>query len=229
MRLGGANSDPTVEAGSNINRSKCPLPYVIAEKCCREEQVSPIQRVVAVNGGSVPQVHSFPNAPQAVERGGSVQRGLVLRVTGPGHMLLLPLCPPAVTSHGDSSAGCRPALVGEGGTLLLVMLLLSVGYTADGAVGGAFVGVLARQLLLVPVTSVLGQGATEAASQGTRRQGDWVEGFFCGSWHGDREKLLLCLAQRLGPFGSAVHLSRMEATLDHAALLLPGPGGRFHR
>lgn len=197
------------------------------KKCCGEEQVSPIQRVVAVNGSSVHHVHAFPNTPHTVERGSPVQWGLVLRVIGPGHMLL-PLCPPAVASYGECSAGSSPALVDKGRTLLLVMLL-PVGYTADGAVGGAFVGVLAWQLLLLPVTSVLGQGATEAASQGTRRQRDGVEGFFCGNWHGDRQKLLVCLTQRLGTFGSAVHLSGMEATLDNAALFQSRPGRSFHR
>lgn len=197
-------------------------------KCCgKEERVSPIQRVVAVNGHSVHHVHALPNAPHTVERGGPVQRGLVLRLVGPGHVLL-PLCPPAVTGYGDCSAGSSPALVDQGGTLLLVMLL-PVGDAADGAVGGAFVGVLARQLLFLPVTSVLSQGAAEAASQGARRQRERVEGFFRGNRHGEREKLLVGLTQRLGPFGSAVHLSGMEAALDNAALFQSRPGRRFHR
>lgn len=167
-----------------------------------------------MNGSSVHHVHAFANTPHTVERGGPVQWGLVLRVIGPGHELL-PLPPPAVTSYGDCSARSSPALVDKGGTL--VMLLLPVGDAADGAVGGAFVGVLAWQLLLLPVTPVLGQGAAEAASQGTRRQRERVEGLFCGEWRGDREKLLVCLTQRLGPLGPAVHLSGMEAALDGAA------------
>lgn len=143
---------------------------------------------------SIHDIHSFANAPHAVKRSSSVQWGLVLRVIGPGHVLL-PLCPPSISSYGDYSAACTPALLGKGGTLLLVMLL-SVGNTADGAVGGAFVGVLIRQLLLLPVTSVLGQRATEATSQGTRRgQSEWKQGFFCGNWHGGREQLLVCLTQ----------------------------------
>lgn len=199
-------------------------------KCCGEERVSPIQRVVAVNGSYVHHVHALPNTPHTVERGGPVQWGLVLCLIGPGHVLL-PLCPPAVTGYGDCSAGSSPALVDGGGTLLLVMLLLllPVGDPADGAVGGAFVGVLAWQLLLLPVTSVLGQGAAEAASQGTRRQRERVEGFFCGNGHGDGEKLLVGLTQRLGAFGSAVHLSGMEAALDNAALFQSRPGRSFHR
>lgn len=123
-----------------------------------------------------------------------MQGHLALRVIGPGHVLLPPR-PPAVTSCGGGSAGSAPALVDKGRTLLLVMLL-PVGYAADGAVGGAFVGVLIRKLLLLPVTSVPGQGAAEAASQGTRRrQRDRVEGLLRGNRQGAGEKLLVCLTQ----------------------------------
>lgn len=94
-----------------------------------------------------------------------MDRGLVLPfshdMAGPGHMLL-PLCPPAIPCHGDPPAGPNPALLAKGSALLLVVLL-SVSNTADGAVGGAFVGVLIRQLLLLPEASILGQCPTEAA------------------------------------------------------------------
>lgn len=157
---------PHIIPAAQMFRRSCPKPSR------REKQVSPIQGVVAVYRSSIHDIHPFANAPHAVERGSSVQWGLVLRVVGPGHMLL-PLGPPPISSCGDYSAGSAPALLEKGGTLLLVMLL-SVGNTADGAVGGAFVGVLIGQLLLLPVTSVLGQRATEATSQGTgRRQSDW--------------------------------------------------------
>lgn len=145
-------------------------------------------------GGSVHDVYSSPNAPQAVERGGSVQLGLVLSLVGPGHMLL-PLRPPAVPGEGDHSAG--PTALG-GGEAVLLVVLLSVGDAADGAVGGAFVGVLIRKLLLLPVPLVLGQGATEASSQHPRRRhGDWEEGLFLGGRPADGDPLLVRLTQRL--------------------------------
>lgn len=75
--------------------------------------------------------------------------------------MLLPLCPPAIACHGDPPASPHPALVDKGGALLLV--LLAVGNTADGTVGGALVGVLVRQLLLLPVASILGQRPAKAA------------------------------------------------------------------
>lgn len=160
----------------------------------REERVSPIQRVVAVNRSPIHDVHSFPNTPHAAEGGSSVQGHLALHVIRPGHVLLPPR-PPPVTSGVEGPAGSAPALVDKGRTLLLVMLL-PVGYAADGAVGGAFVGVLIWKLLLLPVASVPGQGAAEAASQGTRRrQRDRVEGLLCGNRHGDGEELLVCLTQ----------------------------------
>jgi len=98
-------------------------------------------------------------------------------LAGPGHMLL-PLCPPAVPRHGDHPAGPPPAILTEGRALLMLLLLLvellSVGDAADGAVGGALVGVLTWQLLLLPVASVLGQCPAEAASKGADegRHGD---------------------------------------------------------
>lgn len=164
-------------------------------KSCREKPVSPVQGVVAVYRSSIRDIHAFAHAPHTVERGSSVQWGLVLRITGPGRMLLLllPLCPPPVSRSGDGSAASAPALLVKGGTLLL-----SVGNTADGAMGGAFVGVLIWQLLLLPETSVLGQRATEATSQGTRRRrSDRKGGFFCGNRQGGRQELLLRLARRL--------------------------------
>lgn len=176
-----------------------------------------------MDGSSIHDIHPSANAPQAVERGGSVQRGLVLRRVGPGPAL----CPPPIPGCLDHHpAGSPPALLEEGGTLLLDVLL-SVGDAADGAVGRAFVGRLIRQLLLLPVASVLGQGAAEAASQGSgRRQREREGGCFRGNGHAGREQLLVCLAQRLGPSGPAVHLRGVEAAVDGAALL--GPRSGFH-
>lgn len=80
-----------------------------------------------------------------------------------GPDLLLPLCSPAVSRHLDPPAGPHPALLSEGGALLLVVLLLSVGDAADGAMGGASVGVLTRHLRFLEVAPVLGQNSAEAA------------------------------------------------------------------
>lgn len=122
----------------------------------------PFQWVVAVDWSSVHDIYSFPNTPQAAERGRPVEWGLVLpcshHVISPGHMLL-PLCPEAVPCHLDTSTCPCPALLGKRGALLLVVLL-PVGNTADGAMGRAFVGVLVWLFLFVPVCSILGQRPT---------------------------------------------------------------------
>lgn len=173
-------------------------------------------------GGSIHHIHPFADAPQAVKRGSSVQRGLVLCRVGPGPALRPP---PIAGCRDHHPAGSPPALLEEGGTLLLEVLL-SVGDAADGAVGRAFVSRLRRQLLLLPAASVLGQGAAEAASQRPRRRQREREG---GCFRGNsQEQLLVCLAQRLGPSGPAVHLRGVEAAVDNAALLRPCPGHGFH-
>lgn len=82
-------------------------------------------------------------------------------------LLLVPLCSPGVPPSGDAPAVPHPALLAKAGALLLLVVLLSVGDAADGAVGGAFIGVLLWKLLLLPATFLLGQNPTEAAPQGT--------------------------------------------------------------
>lgn len=131
-----------------------------------EQHVLLFQWVVAVYGCSFQDIYSFPDTPHTAERGGPLEGGLVLPcphdIVGPGH-LLLPLCPPAIPCHGDPPASPNPALLTKGRAVLLVVLL-SVGNSTDGAVGGTFVGVLIRRLFLLPVASVLGQCPTEATS-----------------------------------------------------------------
>lgn len=136
-----------------------------------------------------------------------------------GHMLL-PLHPPAISCHRDTPAGPHPPLLDMERALLLVVLL-SIGNTVDGAVGGAFVGVLVRKLLL-PVASILGQRPTEAAPEGPGgRNSDREGGLLLGNLHTEKDCLLVCLAQRLGTSVSALRLGSLEAALDCAGCLLP--------
>lgn len=158
-----------------------------------------------------------------------MQGGLVLArphsMVGPGHVLL-PLCPPAVPCHGHHPAGALPAVPLEGGALLLLLLLvvlLSVGDAADGAVGGAFVGVLGRQLLL-PVASLLGQYPTEAAPHGAwGGHSDGVGDVLRRVQHTEWKPLLVCLAQRLRAPAPALGLVALQVALHHAGCFVVHP------
>lgn len=134
--------------------------------------------------------------------------------------MLLPLCPPAISCHWDTPDGPHQPLLDMERTLLLVVLL-SIGNTIDGAVGGAFVGVLVWKLLL-PVASVLGQRPTEAAPEcAGGSNSDREGGLLLGNLHTEKDCLLVCLAQRLGTSVSALCLGSLEAALDCAGCFLP--------
>lgn len=84
-------------------------------------------------------------------------------------VLVVPLCSPSVCSSRDPLSIPYPTLLAQAGALLvLLVVLLSVGDAADGAVGRALVGVLLWKFLFLAVAFLLGQNPTEAAPQGTR-------------------------------------------------------------
>lgn len=188
--------------------------------------------------GSVQDVHSLPDAPDAAQRGGAVHGDLVLpsphHVVGPGHVLL-PLRPPAVPGRRDPPDRARPAVGAEGGALQeVLLLLLAVGDAADGAVGGASVGVLVGQLLLHPhgPPSVLGQSPRQAAPQGAggRRRGEGVGVFLLLGQSRNRKRLLVGLTQRPGPPAAALGLGALVAALlHHADPFATAPGRGLHR
>lgn len=191
----------------------------------------PFQWVATVYWSSVHDIHPFPNTPHTVDWGCPVERALVLPcsrdMVDPGHMLL-PLCPKAIACHWDPSSRPHPALLAKVGTLLLVVLL-AVGNTADGAMGRAFVDVLVWHFLFLPVRPILGQCPTEAASQSARgRHRDGEEGLLLGSWCRRWDRLLVCLTQRLGSPGSIVCLEGLEAALDRDGSSVPGPLWGLH-
>lgn len=92
--------------------------------------ISLSQGVVAVYWCSVQHVHSFPHAPHTVHRGRPFQLGLVLScpksMAASGHLLLLllPLWPPPVPSHGHTSAGAHPALMAQARVVLVMLLAI---------------------------------------------------------------------------------------------------------
>lgn len=189
-KLGGNKS--AVIRGSNESQ--------LGESSCVSagQDVSPIQWVVTVYRHSIHDIHPLANAPHAADRGRPVQRGLVLpcsqHMVDPRH-LLLPLGPKAVRCQWDPSGRAHPALLAEIRTLLLVVLL-PVGNTADGTMGGAFVDVLVWHFLFLPIRSILGQCAAQAAPQGARgRHRDGEEGLLLRSCHRRWDRLLVCLTQ----------------------------------
>lgn len=118
-------------------------------------------------GGGIHDICSLADAPQRAQRGSPVQLGVLGRgVVGPGGMML-PLPCHAVPCTGEAPAVPQPGLRPQRRAVLLVVLL-SVGDSVDDAMRRTFIGVLVRQLLILPGPSLLGQDPTQGPPQASR-------------------------------------------------------------